>query len=99
MASKPTVGGLRVRAPTSSFYFKGKRGTVADVAKSLGVAYILDGSVRQSDAALRVAARLVRAADGYVVWSETYDRPLGDKLWVQDDIAREVAKELQAAIH
>jgi len=54
--------------------------------------------VRKSDAALRIAARLVRAADGYVVWSETYDRPLGDKLWVQDDIAREVAKELQAAI-
>ena len=39
------------------------------------------------------------AAGGYVVWSETYDRPLGDKLWVQDDIAREVTKELQAAIH
>jgi TolB-like protein len=55
--------------------------------------------VRQSDAALRIAVRLVRAADGYVVWSETYDRPVGDKLWVQDDIAREVAKELQAAIH
>ena len=93
------IPGLRVPAATSSFYFKGKRVTVADVANSLGVAYILDGSVRKSDAALRIAARLVRAADGYVVWSETYDRPLGDKLWVQDDIAREVAQELQAAIH
>jgi transcriptional activator of cad operon len=93
------IPGLRVPAPTSSFYFKGKRVTVADAASSLGVAYILDGSVRKSDVALRIAARLVRAADGYVVWSETYDRPLGDKLWVQDDIAREVAKELQAAIH
>ena len=93
------VPGLRVPAATSSFYFKGKRVTVADVANSLGVTYILDGSVRKSDAALRIAGRLVRAADGYVVWSETYDRPLGDKLRVQDDIAREVAKELQAAIH
>jgi transcriptional activator of cad operon len=93
------IPGLHVPAPTSSFYFKGKRVTVADAANSLGVAYILDGSVRKSDVALRIAARLVRAADGYVVWSETYDRPLGDKLWVQDDIAREVAKELQAAIH
>jgi transcriptional activator of cad operon len=93
------IPGLHVPAPTSSFYFKGKRVTVADAASSLGVAYILDGSVRKSDVALRIAARLVRAADGYVVWSETYDRPLGDKLWVQDDIAREVAKELQAAIH
>jgi len=93
------IPGLRVPAPTSSFYFKGKRVTVAAAASSRGVAYILDGSVRKSDAALRIAARLVRAADGYVVWSETYDRPLGDQLWVQDDIAREVAKELQAAIH
>ena len=93
------IPGLRVPAPTSSFYFKGKRVTVADAANSLGVAYILDGRVRKSAATLRIAARLVRAADGYVVWSETYDRPLGDKLWVQDDIAREVAKELQAAIH
>jgi TolB-like protein/DNA-binding winged helix-turn-helix (wHTH) protein len=93
------IPGLRVPAATSSFYFKGKRVTVADIANSLGVAYILDGSVRKSDAALRIATRLVRAADGYVVWSETYDRPLGDKLLVQDDIAREVAKELQAAIH
>jgi transcriptional activator of cad operon len=93
------IPGLRVPAPTSSFYFKGKRVTVADVANSLGVTYILDGSVRKSAATLRIAARLVRAADGYVVWSETYDRPSGDKLWVQDDIAREVAKQLQAAIH
>jgi transcriptional activator of cad operon len=93
------IPGLRVPAPTSSFYFKGKRATVADVAKALGVTYILDGSVRKSDATLRIAARLVRAADGYVVWSETYDRPSGDKLWVQDDIAREVAQELRAAIH
>jgi transcriptional activator of cad operon len=93
------IPGLRVPAPTSSFYFKGKQVTVADVAHSLGVAYILDGSVRKSAGTLRIAARLVRAADGYVVWSETYDRPLGDKLSVQDDIARQVAQELRAAIH
>ncbi len=55
--------------------------------------------MRKSAATLRIAARLVRAADGYVVWTETYDRPAGDKLWVQEDIAREVAKELRAAIH
>jgi transcriptional activator of cad operon len=93
------VRGLRVPAPTSSFYFKGKRLTVADIAKSLGVAYVLDGSVRKSGAMLRVAARLIRADDGYVVWSETYDRPLDDKLWVQDDIAGEVTKALQASIN
>ncbi|HWX27111.1 MAG TPA: winged helix-turn-helix domain-containing protein [Steroidobacteraceae bacterium] len=93
------VRGLRVPAPTSSFYFKGKKITVADIAKSLGVAYILDGSVRKSGAMLRVAARLIRADDGYVVWSETYDRPWDDKLMVQDDIAGEVTKALRASIN
>jgi TolB-like protein/DNA-binding winged helix-turn-helix (wHTH) protein len=88
--------GLRVPGATSSFYFKGKQITVADIAKTLGVAYVLDGSVRKSGPKLRVAARLIRADNGYVVWSETYDRPLDDKLMVQDDIAGEVTKALKA---
>ncbi len=89
---------LRVPSPTSSFYFKGKQIPVADIAKTLGVAYVLDGSVRKSGARLRVAARLIRADNGYVVWSETYDRPLDDILMVQDDIAGEVTKALLASI-
>jgi transcriptional activator of cad operon len=93
------IPGLRVPSPTSSFFFKGKRLTVAEIAQSLGVAYVVDGSVRKSDATLRVAARLVRASDGYVVWSETYDRAFDDKLQVQDDIAGEVAKALQGSIN
>jgi transcriptional activator of cad operon len=93
------IPGLQVPAPTASFFFKGKQLPVAAMAKSLGVTYVLDGSVRKSDTTLRIAARLVRAADGYVVWSATYDRPSGDKLQVQDDIAREVAQELRLAIH
>jgi len=93
------IPGLRVPAPTSSFYFKGKRVPLADIAKSLALAYVLDGSVRKSDATLRVAVRLVRAADGYVVWTETYDRPLGDKLEIQDDIAGEVTKGLRTSIN
>lgn len=92
------IPGLSVPAPTSSFYFKGKQATVGDIARSLGVAYVLDGSVRKSDTQLRISARLIRAADGYVVWSETYDRPEGDKLWVQEDIANQVAKALQGAL-
>jgi transcriptional activator of cad operon len=92
------IPGLRVPAPTASFYFKGKQVTVAAFAHSLGVAYVLDGSVRKSDAILRISARLVRAADGYVVWSNTYDRPEGDRLRVQEDIAAEVARALPAAI-
>ena len=89
---------LRVPSPTSSFYFKGKQTTVAEIAKALGVAYVLDGSVRKSGARLRVAARLVRADTGYVVWTETYDRPFDDLLMVQDDIAGEVTKALRASI-
>jgi transcriptional activator of cad operon len=92
------IPGFRVPAPTSSFYFKGKQISVADVARTLGVAYVVDGSVRKSGARLRVAARLIRAENGYIVWSETYDRPFGDKLWIQDDIAGEVTKALRASV-
>lgn len=92
------IPGLRVPPPTSSFYFKGKQVTVADVARSLGVTYVVDGSVRKSDDTLRIAARLIRADDGYVIWSETYDRPSEDRLKVQKDIASEVAKALRASI-
>jgi transcriptional activator of cad operon len=101
------IPGLRVPPPTASFYFKGKlwprsqgtpQITIADIAKTLGVAYILDGSVRRSGARLRVDARLIRADNGYVVWSETYDRPFDDILMVQDDIAGEVTKALRASI-
>jgi TolB-like protein/DNA-binding winged helix-turn-helix (wHTH) protein len=89
---------FRVPAPTSSFYFKGKKVPLAEIAKTLGVTFVLDGSVRKSAARFRVAARLVRANNGYVIWSETYDRPLLDKLLVQEDIAGEVAKALRASI-
>jgi TolB-like protein/DNA-binding winged helix-turn-helix (wHTH) protein len=92
------IPGLQVPPPTSAFYFKGKQVTVAEVAKSLGVTYVLDGSVRKSDATLRVAARLVRAADGYVIWSETYDRSADDRVRVQEDIAGEVSKALRASL-
>ena len=92
------IPGTRVPPPTSSFYFKGKQVPVAEIAKSLGVAYVLDGSVRKSGNRLRVAARLIRAENGYVVWSEDYDRPLNDILMVQDDIAGEVTKALKASI-
>jgi len=101
------IPGLRVPPPTSSFYFKGKlwprsKGTeqitLAEIAKALGVAYVLDGSVRKSGSRLRVDARLIRADNGYVVWSESYDRPSGDILMVQDNIASEVTKALRASI-
>jgi transcriptional activator of cad operon len=92
------IPGLRVPPPTSSFYFKGKQISIADIAKSLGVAYILDGSLRKSGSTMRIAARLVRADNGFVVWSESYDRRLDDTLKIQDDIAAEVTKALRQSI-
>jgi transcriptional activator of cad operon len=93
------VPGLRVPPPTSSFYFKGNKISIAEVAKSLGVAYVLDGSLRKSGGTMRIAARLVRADSGFVVWSETYDRPSDDTLKIQDDIAGEVTKALRQSIN
>jgi transcriptional activator of cad operon len=92
------IPGLRVAPPTSSFYFKGKKISIADIAKSLGVGYVLDGSLRKSGSTMRIAARLIRADNGFVVWSETYDRPLDDALKIQDDIAGEVTKALRQSI-
>jgi transcriptional activator of cad operon len=76
------IPGLRVHAPMPASSFKSKRVAIADMARMLGVAYVIDGSVRKSGARLRVAARLIRADDEYVVWSETYDRPSDDILRV-----------------
>ncbi|CAN7476164.1 winged helix-turn-helix domain-containing protein [Pseudoduganella sp. LjRoot289] len=92
------IPGFRVPAPTSSFYYKGKQKPVADIARELGVAYILDGSVRKSGSTLRVAARLIKADNGFIIWSETYDKPVDDLLMVQDDIAGAVTKALKATI-
>jgi transcriptional activator of cad operon len=92
------IPGLRVPPPTSSFYFKGKKVPIADIARSLGVAYVLDGSLRKSGSTMRVAARLVRADSGFVVWTETYDRRMDDSLKVQDEIAGEVVRALGPSI-
>jgi len=86
---------LRVPARTSSFYFKGKQATIADIAKALGVAHVLEGSVRKSGNTLRVTAQLVRVDNGYDVWSETYDRPLDDIFKIQDEIAGAVVTALR----
>ena len=92
------IPGMRVPAPTSSFYFKNKHVPVPEIAKALRVAYVLDGSIRKSGARVWIAARLIRADTAEVVWSETYDRAWNDILTVQDDIAGEVTKALQTSI-
>jgi len=92
------VPGLQVPPPTSSFYFKERKTSLADIARTLRVKFVLDGSVRKSGGRVRVAARLVRADDGFVIWTETYDRPFDDIIMVQDDIAGEVTKALKSSI-
>ena len=92
------VPDLRVPARTSSFYFKGKPTKIPDIAKELGVAHVLEGSVRKSGDHLRVTAQLVRADNGYHLWSNTYDRKLDDIFKVQDDIADAVVKALKVSL-
>ena len=92
------IGAFRVPSPTAAFNFKGKKLPIADIARQLGVTFILDGSVRKSNNTYRVATRLIRADNGFVVWSVAYDRPLGDLVGVQKDIAIEVTKAVRASI-
>jgi TolB-like protein len=89
---------LRVPARTSSFYFKGKPTKIPDIARELAVANVLEGSVRRSGNHLRVTAQLVRADNGYHLWSESYDRQMTDVLVVQDEIAIAVVKALKASL-
>lgn len=93
------IGKPLVPAPTASFYYKGKQITVGEFARKLDVKYVLDGSVRKSGATLRIAARLMKADNGFVIWSATYDRPVDDLLMVQDDIGEQVAKALKKAMN
>ena len=92
------VPDLRVPARTSSFYFKGKQATIAEIARALGVANVLEGSVRKSGNTIRVTAQLIRADNGYHLWSSSYDRDVKDIFKVQDQIAGAVVEALKAKL-
>jgi TolB-like protein/Tfp pilus assembly protein PilF len=92
------VQGLRVIARTSSFAFKGKEMTIADIAKALDVQHVLEGSVRKSGDRVRITAQLIRAADSSHLWSETYDRTLQDVFAIQDEISGEVVDALKVRL-
>src|SRR5215467_10881680 len=89
---------LKVAARTSSFSFKGKGAEIPEIARQLHVANVREGSVRQSGDQLRITAQLIRAAEGYHLWSETYDRKMDDIFKIQDEIAGEVVKELKVKL-
>ena len=89
---------LHVAARTSSFSFKGKEVPIPEIARTLLVANVLEGSVRKSGDHLRITAQLVRASDGYHLWSETYDRKLDDIFKIQDEISAKVVEQLKVTL-
>ena len=92
------IPGLHVAARTSSFHFKGHTGSVAEIGEQLNVATILEGSVRRSGNRVRVTAQLVKAADGFHMWSDTYDRELDDIFAIQEEIATQVVEALKITL-
>jgi TolB-like protein len=92
------IDGLRVIGRTSSFQFKGKDVDSRTIGERLGVANVLEGSVRREGDRARVTAQLIRASDGTQLWSQTYDRTVTDSLAVQLDIAEQVAGVLNVVL-
>src|SRR5262249_12942169 len=92
------IPGLKVTARTSAFFFKGKDAKIAQIAKDLGVEHILEGSVRKSGNRIRITAQLIKAADGFHLWSERYDRELSDIFAVQDEVAAAIAGALRVRL-
>jgi adenylate cyclase len=92
------IPGLTVIGRTSSFQFKGKNEDLRTIGTKLNAAYVLEGSVRNSGDQVRITAQLINTRTGAHEWSETYDRPIGDVLKLQDAIAAAVVRELQLAV-
>jgi TolB-like protein len=89
---------LRVAARTSSFAFKGKDAGIKEISTALNVAHILEGSVQKAGNRVRITAQLIRAGDGFHVWSQNYDRTLEDIFAIQDEIAKDVAGALDETL-
>jgi adenylate cyclase len=89
------IQGLRVPARTSAFFFKGKTGDIPEIGSKLKVQTVLEGSVRKAGDELRITAQLINVADGYHIWSETYDRKLENVFAIQDEISSAIVKALQ----
>jgi TolB-like protein/lipopolysaccharide biosynthesis regulator YciM len=92
------VPGLKVTARTSAFHFKGRDTPIPEIARTLGVAYVVEGSVRRAGDKVRIQAKLIKAADGFQVWGETFTRDLKDVFAVQDEIAGLIAQNLSLKI-
>lgn len=89
---------LRVAARTSSFSYKDKGCSIREIGQELGVATVLEGSVRKAGNRLRITAQLTEVANGFHLWSETYERELEDVFAIQDEIARAIADTLRVTL-
>jgi adenylate cyclase len=89
---------LKVIGRTSSFAFKGKNTDLREIGQILGVAHILEGSVRKAQNRVRITAQLIKVEDGYHMWSDTFDRELDDIFAIQEEIAKRVANELTSTL-
>ena len=89
---------LLVAARTSSFKFKGTTEDIPTIAAALGVAHVLEGSVRRGRDRLRITAQLIRASDGFHLWSQNYDRKPDDVIAIQEEVAMEIARALDTAM-
>ncbi|HLF30054.1 MAG TPA: hypothetical protein VI566_03395 [Xanthomonadales bacterium] len=89
---------LQVAARTSSFYFKDKNMDISEIGEMLDVAFVAEGSVRRSRETMRITVQLNRTADGFHVWSKTYDRSPDDIFAVQDEISKDVTEALQVSL-
>lgn len=89
---------LKVASRTSSFQYKDKDDDARKIAKELGVAHIIEGSVRGSAERMRITVQLIRASDGFHLWSETYDKTKDDVIQIQEDIALKIAQAMQTAM-
>ena len=92
------INELQVAGRTSTFYFKGEHADLPTIAHKLNVANVLEGSVRRSGHTIRVTTQLINAVTGFHLWSQTYDRDLGDVLKLQKDIATAVASALKVTL-
>jgi TolB-like protein len=96
--SLASVPGLSVTGRTSAFFFKGKNEDMKVIGEKLGVENLLEGSVRKDGEMLRIVAQLVKAKDGFHLWSQTYNRPATDIFKVQEEIAKSVTDTLQISL-
>ncbi len=92
------VEGLQVASRTSSFALKGKEMDIAEAGRKLHAGSVLEGSVRKAGNRIRIAVQLINVADGYHIWSETYDRQLEDVFAVQDEISRAIVGALKVRL-